>query len=78
MNNLKKYLGVFAKTFGISEEKVPGLEYQGVQAWDSVGHMSLIAALEDAFGIQLEADDIVDFSSFERGKELLAKYNVEF
>ena len=49
-----------------------------METWDSVGHMSLIAALEDAFGIVLDVDDIIDFSSFEKGKEILGKYDVAF
>jgi acyl carrier protein len=38
--------------------------------------MRLIAAVEDTFGIKMETDDIIDFSSFEKGKEILKKYNV--
>ena len=38
------------------------------------------AALEDAFDIMMDTDDIIDFSSYEKGKEILAKaaYGVEF
>lgn len=78
MDNSTKYSQVFMATFGLSAEQLPGLKYQDVAAWDSVGHMSLAAALEEAFGISLEADDIIDFSSFEKGQEILKKYNVEF
>ena len=76
MDNSTKYSQVFMATFGLSAEQLPGLKYQDVAAWDSVGHMSLAAALEEAFGISLEADDIIDFSSFEKGKEILAKYDI--
>jgi acyl carrier protein len=47
-----------------------------VQGWDSVGHMALIAALEESFDIMMDTDDIVDFSSYEKGKAILKKYNV--
>ena len=77
MENLEKYINAFTSTFGIDRAEVEGLKYQGIQAWDSVGHMGLIAAIEDAFGIMFEADDIIDFSSFEKGREILKKYNVE-
>ncbi len=40
--------------------------------------MGLIAELEDAFDISMEMDDIIDFSSFEKGKEILDKYEVSF
>lgn len=77
MSNLEKYKSVFAATFGVTPEQAVALKYQGIQAWDSVGHMGLIAALEDAFGITFEADDIIDLSSFEKGREILKKYNLE-
>ena len=38
--------------------------------------MTLMSGLEDGFGITLETDDIVDFSSFLKGKEILKKYKV--
>ena len=80
MSNLEKYTQVFVDTFEVTPEQVAGLKYQDIEAWDSVGHMGLISALEDAFDIMMDTDDIIDFNSFEKGKEILAKeeYGVEF
>lgn len=79
MTNLEKYNAAFCETLQIEESKLSGLQYQGTELWDSVGHMTLMAALEDAFDIMLETDDIVDFSSYEKGKEILSqKYEVSF
>ena len=80
MSNLEKYTKVFEETFSVSAEEAQGLKYQDIEAWDSVGHMGLIAALEDAFDIMLDTDDIIDFDSFEKGKEILAKaeYGIAF
>ena len=80
MTNLEKYNKAFVESFEITEDKLPGLKYQDIEAWDSVGHMGLIAALEEAFDIMMDTDDIIDFSSYEKGKEILAKeeYGVEF
>lgn len=78
MTNLEKYNNVFMENLQISEDKLIGLQYQDVELWDSVGHMSLVAALEDEFDIMIDTDDIIDLSSFEKGKEILAKYGVEF
>ena len=77
MTHREKYVAAFVESFGVKEDQVPDLKYQAVAAWDSVGHMGLIAAIEDAFDIQFETDDIVDFSSFEKGIELLKKYGIE-
>lgn len=46
---------------GVEVEK---LEYRGIEAWDSVGHMTLVAAIEDEFGVQLDTDQVIDLSSF--------------
>ena len=52
------------------------LEYNGIPEWDSIGHMTLMSGLEEAFNISIETDDIIDFSSYNKGKEILKKYNV--
>lgn len=77
MTNLEKYINAFAEALEVPAEEVPALVYGESAAWDSVGHMTLIAALEDAFDIMVDMDDIIDLSSFEKGKEILAKYDVE-
>ena len=76
MSLLEKYNNVFVSNLQISQQQLPELAYQSVPAWDSVGHMGLITALEEAFDIMIDMDDIIDFSSYEKGKEILKKYNV--
>ncbi len=76
MSNLDKYIKVFTKTFSVNKLKLKKLKYQSISQWDSVGHMSMIGALEDAFKITMEMDDIIDFSSFEKGKKILKKYKI--
>lgn len=79
MTNFEKYKNAFAEELHVTEEQMKGLEYQSISEWDSVGHMGLIAALEDAFDIMMDTDDIIDFSTFEKGMEILAKnYQIEF
>ncbi len=79
MNNAEKYLKVFTETFGVSAEDAEKLKYQDIEAWDSVGHMGLISAIEDAFDIMMDTDDIIDLSSFEKGKEILSShYDIKF
>lgn len=80
MTNMEKYTEVFNRMFEISAEEAKKLHYQDIAIWDSVGHMTLISELEEIFGIEMDADDIIDFESFEKGIEILskAKYGVEF
>lgn len=77
MSNLEKYNEAFKNTLNLTDDKLAGLEYQGVKEWDSIGHMSLMSELEDTFEIELETDDIIDFSSYDKGKEILKKYGIE-
>lgn len=78
MTNEEKYTQAFMQAFDIDADTAKTLVFQAIPAWDSVGHMGLVAALEEAFDIMLEPDDIVDLSSYEKGKELLAKYDIVF
>ncbi len=77
MTNKEKYIGAFVEALEIEESQVEGLKYQEIPAWDSVGHMSLVACIEDAFDIMMDTDDIIDFSSYEKGIEILKKYDIE-
>ena len=54
------------------------IEYNSIPQWDSIGHMTLVAAIEEKFNITIDTDDIVDFSSFKKGVEILKKYEIRF
>jgi acyl carrier protein len=77
-NNLSTYNSVFLDSFGINQELLNDLKYQDIPEWDSVGHMGLMGSLEEAFKIEMEIDDIIDFSSYKKGMEILLKYNITF
>ena len=65
-------------TFNIDNTKLEGLEYNKITEWDSIGHMTLIAAIEEQFKITMETDDLIDLSSYKKGKQILSeKYKIE-
>ena len=77
MTNLKKYEEIFIKSLSIEKKSFSDkLKYNDIPEWDSIGHMTLMSDLEDGFDITLDTDDIVDFSSFKKGIEILKKYKV--
>ena len=79
MNNLDKYKEAFVDGLSVEGNKVKdNLKYNDIPEWHSIGHMTLMSNLEEVFNITLETDDIVDFSSFKRGKEILNKYKIDF
>ena len=77
MTNKEKYVNAFVEGLEITADQVEGLQYQGIPEWDSVGHMALVSEIEDAFDIMMDTDDIIDFSSYEKGIEILKKYDIE-
>lgn len=78
MSNLEKYNQSFINALSITEDKLEdSLNYQDIPEWDSVGHMSLVAELEDNFGIMMDTDDIIDFNSYQKGKEILKNYDID-
>lgn len=77
MNNLDKYKKAFIDGLSVEANKVnDDLKYNDIPEWDSIGHMTLMSNLEETFKVTLETDDIVDFSSFKKGKEILNKYKI--
>ena len=77
MTNLQKLKGAFARGLGLSESKIPNnLEYNTIQEWDSVGHMALVAEIENEFEIMIDTQDVIDMSSFDKAKEIIQKYDV--
>ena len=78
MTNLEKYRAAFSEALELEDAQIKDdLAFDAIPEWDSVGHMRLMAALEDTFDIMFETEDIMDFASFAVGKEILKKYNVE-
>ena len=79
MENFAAYQDCFRRAFHLAEdEAVVAFAYQSAPQWDSVGHLALITEIENAFEVQLEVDDVIDFSSFEIGQGILSKYGVKF
>ena len=78
MSNLEKYNTVFADTFAVVIESLNNdFTSESVDKWDSILQLTLVTAMEDAFDVMLEPEDIMDFKSYDFGKVILAKYGVE-
>jgi acyl carrier protein len=69
----------FVQALGIAgDTAVEDLRYRGLEAWDSVAHMQLVSAIEEAFDVMLETRDVIDMSSYAKAREILGKYGVNF
>lgn len=72
MDIAQQLRAVFVDALELGEDvEVEKLEYRGIEAWDSVGHMTLVAAIEDAFDVQLDTDQVIDLSSFKVALDLV-------
>ena len=77
MKNKNKYIEIFIKSFSMDKKKFnEKIKYNDIPEWDSIGHMSLMSDLEEGFNISIDTDDIIDFSSFKKGIQILKKYKV--
>lgn len=78
MSNLDRYNNVFASTFNVEASSLnDDFSTENVDNWDSVTQLMLVTAVEDEFDIMLDTDDILEFKSYGKGKEILSKYDVE-
>ena len=73
----EKLKEVFVSALELPVSEVEAAEFKVTRQWDSVGHVNLMNAIEEAFDISLEPDDILDFRSFKVGIEILKKYDLE-
>ena len=68
-------VAVFARVLGIDAAQVADeLRYNTIPQWDSIAHMSVVAALEEAFGVMIDMDDVIDMSSVGKAREILRKH----
>lgn len=45
-----------------------------IPQWDSLGHVALLSAVEEAFGIQLTPEDVADVESLDSLKEVVKRH----
>lgn len=79
MTNLEKLNSIFCEVFSV-EPSALNSEFSNttVDGWDSVHQLSLTSTIEDEFDIMLDAEDILEFTSYDNAKIILAKYDIEF
>lgn len=78
MTNIEKYRNAFATAFEADKDKVDGFVYRETPEWDSIAHMMLISGLEDAFGVEMEPDDMLAVTSYAAGMEVLRNKGIIF
>ena len=78
-SNEQKLRRAFAAGLDLAEADVTEeLKYAASAGWDSLAHMALVAAVDEAFDIMLDTDDVIDMSSYPKAREILTKYGIQF
>jgi len=75
---MDRLLECFVRTFGVERDQILPLKlaYQSIPEWDSVGHMALVAEIEDTFDIRLDTDDIIGMSDISKAIQIVQKHSV--
>ncbi len=77
MTNLEKLNNIFCDVFSVNASDLgPGFNNQSVDGWDSVHQLSLASGVEEIFDIMLDAEDILNFTSYDNAKVILRKYDI--
>ena len=78
MTNLEKLNNIFCEVFSVEATELSSeFDKNSIAGWDSVRQLSLTTAVEDAFDIMLDAEDILEFTSYDNARIILAKYDIE-
>ena len=77
MSNIEKLKEAFVEGLEIPMEEVEAATMESVAKWDSIGQMSLVAIIEDAFGFEFEPEEVMQFTSFEADKNILKNHNID-
>lgn len=78
MSNLDRLRVAFRTALGLAGDyDVDSLEYRGIDKWDSLAHMTLVAEIEDAFDVMIDTDEVIDMSSFGHARDILRKHDVD-
>ena len=78
MSNLEQLNGIFCEVFSVDASALgEGFDNKSVEGWDSVRQLSLTSAVEDEFDIMLDPEDILEFTSYDNAKAIVAKYDIE-
>ena len=78
MTNIETLNRIFGEVFNINEDaEINSLQKENTANWDSVHQLALTSSIEDEFDIMLDAEDIINLTSYDNAKSILTKYNIE-
>ena len=77
MANIDQYNHAFVEVFGVNASTLnDDFSKESVDTWDSVHQLNIIALLEESFDVMFDPEDIMEFTSYGKGREILKRYDV--
>lgn len=75
---MKSIDDIFCEVFNVGASELgAGFGKDSVACWDSVRQLALAAAIEEAYEILLDPEDIMGCTSYVAVKQVVAKYGIE-
>lgn len=80
MTNLEKLNQIFCEVYSVEESALnEDFVNTNVETWDSIHQLSMVAAIEEAYDLMMDAEDILEMTSYVNVKNLLtSKYEIAF
>lgn len=73
----EKLREIFVEVFSVQpEEYADELSPDTLTAWDSLGHIRLVSAMEERLGLTFETNEIMDMANVAQIKEILTRRGV--
>jgi acyl carrier protein len=64
---VEKVKNAFVSTFAVEPSTFTvAMMPEDVQGWDSLGHLRLVTALQEQFGVEFEVDEVMDMDSVQK------------
>lgn len=74
---MKSIDNIFCEVFNVEASALgAGFSKETVPCWDSVRQLALASALEEAYGILLDPEDIMGCTSYLGVKQIITKYGI--
>lgn len=78
MTNIETLNHIFSEVFNLAADAdINRLQKENTTNWDSVHQLALTSSIEDEFDVMLDAEDIINLTSYDNAISILKKYNIE-
>ena len=78
MTNKEKYDNIFIEVFAIEKSRLnENFNKDQIDTWDSVHQLNLVNLAEDTFDLMLDPEQIMDFTSYQKGIEILKSQGID-